>query len=348
MINNNYLSKILKFYRSNNFYWLMTVILGVALVMLSVKIIARYHHDASISSNASKSVVYSIKEGKIISPLVNNTPPSKDVAVAKTSDNTVTTPTTLAPPVEDNLPKIAVLIANVGLSATTIPAIVALPAKVTVGLSPYAPDLESLAKKLLDAKHELMMSMPLEPVNYPEDDAGPYALLTNLDSVDNLERLKYLINKVANIVGVFSMEDEKFTNNNAAITPVIQALKERNLIYAYAGAKNNVAISQTATQENFNLIVVDFTIDQNITDEYISAQLANAIDKAKKNGFATIVCRPYPISVNALTKWLETLEGNKISLTTFADIVNLSNKGKQNATTQQPAASIPQAKPAIP
>ncbi len=336
MVNNHATSKMLKFYRSNKFYWLLIIILSIALALLAVKVIKHYRHEAKAAANLGKSITYSIKDNKITSALVTtSTPEATDVA----KNSALTKPA----PIEDNLPKIAVLIANVGLSASTIPAMLALPEKVTIGLSPYAPDLEILAKKFLEAKHELMMSLPLEPVHYPEDDAGPYALITSLDAVDNLERLKYLVNKVKNVVGVFSMDDEKFTNNALAITPIMKALKERNLIYAYAGAKNNLAISQIAAQENFNLVVVDLMIDQNITDEYINAQLASAIDKAKKNGFAVIICHPYPITISALTKWLSGLESNKVSLTTFQDIVNLSSKGKTNAppTTTPTQSTIP-------
>jgi polysaccharide deacetylase 2 family uncharacterized protein YibQ len=334
-------SKFIQFIRCNFLNLLLTIILMVVLGLLARNINEKYQHNAKIAASIGQNVIYNIKEGKIVNTF--KTPkPSTTVASKASPFDAAKNQAKPKPEPDDNLPKIAVLVSDVGLSSAITALALQLPPKVTIGVSPYASDLDILAKKLLEAQHELMINIPLEPIHYPEDDAGPYALLTTLDHADNLERLKYLVGKLPAIVGVYTMNGEKFTNNATAITPIIKFLNEHNIIYAYAGLKNNVAISQVANAEKFNLVITDYTIDETITDEFIASQLAKAISKAKKDGFATIVCHPYPMSIKALAAWLDSLAANKVSLARFGDIVNLMNKEKANAINAAPA------KPAIP
>ena len=59
-------------------------------------------------------------------------------------------------------------------------AIHALPAAVTLAVSPYAPDPAEAAGRRAAAGHEILVSIPMEPEGYPLNDPGPRALLTSL------------------------------------------------------------------------------------------------------------------------------------------------------------------------
>ena len=80
---------------------------------------------------------------------------------------------------EPGLPRIGLVLAGIGLNAAeSMRAIQGLPGGVTLAISPYAapnPELLNLARQ---EGHELLLSVPLEPMGYPLNDPGEHALLT--------------------------------------------------------------------------------------------------------------------------------------------------------------------------
>jgi polysaccharide deacetylase 2 family uncharacterized protein YibQ len=323
--------------KSYYIYSLVTFLLAVTLVFLLAGGLFRYYQKDSNAQKMGKNVVYSISQDKILSasPILDVTtikasapvkavPPTNNIAKNDTNNNNPQPAAEVAP--KDNKPVVAILVTGVGLSSSSTAEVEKLPSSVTFGLSPYTPDLAILAKKLSDSKHDLFINIPLEPSNYPEDDPGPYGLLTSLTNSDNIERLHYLINKTSNIIGVYSIKGEKFTSNDNSIKSIIDELKTRNLLYVYGGDNSNVVIGQVAQNEKFNLISIDYTIDDEITEENITTQLDLALQKAKKTGFATIISHPYPISIFHLQKWIDALPNQNINVVGFGEIAQINKK----------------------
>ena len=70
-----------------------------------------------------------------------------------------------------NAPRIAIVVTGLGISALgTNDALTKLPAPVTFGFAPYGADLDRLAARARDGGHELLLQVPMEPFDYPDND----------------------------------------------------------------------------------------------------------------------------------------------------------------------------------
>src|ERR1700761_8082059 len=79
---------------------------------------------------------------------------------------------------DDGRPKIALVIGGLGLNPDqTKAAIEQLPPEVTLSFSPYAENLQAQIDHARAAGHEVMVEIPMEPLDYPDNDPGPYTLL---------------------------------------------------------------------------------------------------------------------------------------------------------------------------
>ena len=83
-----------------------------------------------------------------------------------------------------DLPRIAIVVGGLGISASgTADAFAKLPAPVTFAFAPYGGDLEKTSRKVRSPEgHEVLLQVPMEPFDYPDNDPGPQTLLTALDS----------------------------------------------------------------------------------------------------------------------------------------------------------------------
>src|SRR5690606_39296034 len=72
-------------------------------------------------------------------------------------------------------------------------------------LSPYT--------TLCRAGHEVMLDLPMEPMDYPKNDPGPKALFTHLAQQENIERLHWVLGRSVGYVGVTNFMGSRFTTS---------------------------------------------------------------------------------------------------------------------------------------
>ena len=78
-------------------------------------------------------------------------------------------------------PRVALIVAGLGVSTSaTSTAIAQLPGPVTFAFMPYGAEVERLAALARSEGHEILLQVPMEPFNYPDNDPGPQTLLTSL------------------------------------------------------------------------------------------------------------------------------------------------------------------------
>ena len=94
---------------------------------------------------------------------------------------------------DDQRPRIALLVVGLGLQADLTDAAIALPGEISLHFSAYAPDLPVWFGRARRAGHEVLLDLPMEPLDYPASDPGPRTLLAGASSEDNLQRLDWLL-----------------------------------------------------------------------------------------------------------------------------------------------------------
>jgi hypothetical protein len=87
-------------------------------------------------------------------------------------------------------PRIAIVLTGLGVGAKiTETAIAKLPGAMTLAFVPYGTDIETLIAKAREDSHEVLLQVPMEPADYPDNDPGPQTLLTSLPPEQNIDRL---------------------------------------------------------------------------------------------------------------------------------------------------------------
>lgn len=219
--------------------------------------------------------------------------------------------------------KVAVLVGGLGLSNATTERALALPANITLGFSPYAHNIPEWFAKAKASGHEVLVDVPMEPENYPTDDPGPFALLTELGAEKNMKRLNWILSRGDGYAGVYTEPDEKFTESRDGMGYIIDALRQKGKLLVYGKGYQNNAFLQLAGGKQMPLLVSDLVIDRRISANAIDGNLQKLEEMAKKNGYALGMGSPYPITIQLLEKWLTTLDQKGIQL---APVSQLQNK----------------------
>ena len=211
--------------------------------------------------------------------------------------------------------RIAILVNGLGLSEiATDQAINMLPGSVTLAYSPYGRNLEGWVRLSREAGHEVMLQIPLEPENYPDTDPGPHTLLSNLPREENLRRLQWLMSRFTGSTGVTNLMGGKFASQKQAVTPLLEEMKARGLIFLDDGTAANSGAGDVARELDVDFSVAEVVIDPTRTPDTVDEALAKLEALALENGLAIGVANSLPVTIRRISEWSRSLSNKGLVL----------------------------------
>lgn len=205
-------------------------------------------------------------------------------------------------------PRIALLISGLGMSKrATDAAISALPPQISLAFSPYGHNLQTRVDAARKAGHEVLLLVPMEPENYPKNDPGPQTLLTTLPMADNLDRLHWVMSRFAGYVGLVNDMGSRYTASEEAMTPVLEDLKARGLLFMDARSSQYSVAAKLARDLRVPRVLNNRFLDSEHTEENIRKQLKDLESVAKTYGAAAGIGSPYPLTIRLVAEWAATL-----------------------------------------
>ena len=223
----------------------------------------------------------------------------------------------------DRRPRIAVIVTNLGLSgAATEAAIQRLPGAVTLAFAPYAKELEAWITLARTAGHEVLLGLPMEPVDVPVRNLGPHTLLTSLDNAQNRARLHWMLGRVAGYVGVVNQMGSRFTASPLHVRPVLWELKERGLLFVDSRSSLRSVAARMATELGLPRVINNRFIDAEASRNAIDGRLAELERIARRSGYAVGIGQPFPVTLDRLALWTRTVEDRGFALSPVSAVAD--------------------------
>jgi polysaccharide deacetylase 2 family uncharacterized protein YibQ len=212
-------------------------------------------------------------------------------------------------------PQIAIVIGGLGISATsTADALSKLPGPVTFAFTPYGSGLDTLVARARDRGHEILLQVPMEPHDYPDNDPGPQTLLVTLSAKQNIDRLHWLFSRLQGYVGITNFMGARFTSADAAIAPVLREVARRGLIYVDDGSSPRSQAQQIAGANKVPFARADIVIDAVPGPAEIDNALKRLESAARDRGVAVGYSSALPAAIDRIAKWAKAAQGRGIVL----------------------------------
>jgi len=185
---------------------------------------------------------------------------------------------------------------------------------VTFAFAPYSGDLERLAARAREGEHEVLLQVPMEPFDYPDNDPGPQTLLTSLAANQNLDRFTWLMSRFQGYVGIANYMGARFTSTEQALAPVLREAARRGLIYVDDGSSPRSVASQLASANNLPFAKAEIALDSVPTPALIDRALAKLEALAREHGSAVGIASALPVSIERIGQWAKAVESRGILL----------------------------------
>lgn len=245
--------------------------------------------------------------------------PPKTTAATRPAPPRVAFAATL--PADDGRPRIAIVMSQIGIGAArSRHAIERLPPEITFAVAAYS---DSAAAWIRDARangHETLLSIPMEPIDYPRDDPGPKPLLIDLDDLENLRRLENALSGVSGYVGLLAHMGSRFLADPNRTRPILAATADKGLIFLDSRSGPDSAVSDLAPSVELHVALNDRFIDDIPSRDDIDKRLGELEAIAKRRGFAVGLSSPYPVTIERLRTWAASLDERGFVLTPITGV----------------------------
>jgi polysaccharide deacetylase 2 family uncharacterized protein YibQ len=223
---------------------------------------------------------------------------------------------------ESALPRVAIIIDDLGYDKWMARKFLDLDAGLSFSVLPFTPYTRTIAEAVSKNGSDLMLHLPMEPLEYPDIDPGPGALLTIMSPDQLIAQLRKNLAAVPGIKGVNNHMGSKLTRQSPQMYQIFSVLKQQGLFFVDSRSAAHTQGRSSARLFRLPFAERDVFLDHRPDPEFIRAQIKNLIEIAHKNGEAIAIAHPHKTTYRVLKETLPDLK-TQVDLVPISTLVHV-------------------------
>lgn len=241
--------------------------------------------------------------------------------------------------------KIAIIIDDMGVNHAKSREVLTLPSVLTLSFLPYADGVAEMAQEGRAKGHEIMVHIPMEPMN--EDvDPGPNALRTTMMPGELRTAIDANLAKFTDYVGINNHMGSLFTQDSYALKELMGILKDRGLFLLDSKTIGASQAYNEAKAAGVPAIERDVFLDDDPAYASVTKQIQRAEEIAHKKGMAVVIGHPKEDTIRALKEFLARADKNGIQIVPLSALVMMTEQ--ENVAQEHLPPPEPMPEPSAP
>jgi uncharacterized protein len=227
----------------------------------------------------------------------------------------VTRPTT-----PGKLPRVVIIIDDIGYDAQIAEKFIGLNTAITLSILPRSPHQREIIRMAREKGLDLMLHLPMEPMEYPAVNPGPGALLSAMTPDALIRQLNDDLDAVPYIKGVNNHMGSRMTASSDQMNQILSDLKKRDLFFIDSRTTTDTQARSSARLFQVPYAERDVFLDNVQTPEAIRRQFRLLLQKAASHGQALAIGHPHSMTLQILKEELPEIE-KKVTIVPASSMV---------------------------
>jgi polysaccharide deacetylase 2 family uncharacterized protein YibQ len=222
---------------------------------------------------------------------------------------------------DEKLPLVALIVDDLGYDKKIAKKFLALNVNLTFSILPHSPFQNEIARLASSKGIEIMLHLPMEPVEYPDVNPGPGTLLSSMSPDELIGQLEDDLNALPGITGVNNHMGSKLTAESTQMYQIFSILKQRGLFFIDSRTTSDSMGRPSARLLQIPFAERDVFIDHYLKPNFIRKQIKELIRIARSNGAAVGILHPHSTTYQILREELPELQ-NQVQLVSASKIAH--------------------------
>lgn len=241
-------------------------------------------------------------------------------------------------------PQIALIMDDVGYVMGPVKDLLALGLPVTLSILPHSPLAAKIQRMAKKQGVEVLVHLPMEPKTYPRLKPGPGALLSGQSPEDMQRIIQEDLASVASAQGANNHMGSRLTEDQAAMSQVMGALKKRGMFFVDSVTSPRSLAMRTARKAGVPTGRRHVFLDHDQSPEAIEAQIQRMFKLARRKGKIIVIAHPHPATIKALKAHARRLK-SEVEMVPVSRLILPQPATAKGALAGAPAQSRDQAAP---
>ncbi|MFC1885380.1 divergent polysaccharide deacetylase family protein [Thermodesulfobacteriota bacterium] len=203
---------------------------------------------------------------------------------------------------EKPLPRIAIIIDDIGYSRYKTRRFLSLGVPITFSILPKLEKSRDLADEIYAKGHEIMLHQPMEPHN-GRLNPGPGALYVGYEAKRIEEILDENLYTIPHALGVNNHMGSRLTECRGKMNEVLDVIEDNSLFFVDSFTSSHSIAYKEASRRHVPAAFRNIFLDNHRSEKYIIGQLRKLEGHAFKYGRAVGIGHPLPETAKALSRF---------------------------------------------
>ncbi|WP_417228085.1 divergent polysaccharide deacetylase family protein [Amphritea sp.] len=208
--------------------------------------------------------------------------------------------------------RLIIIIDDIGNSLEKGIAAINLPGPIAYSVLPHTPHSVTLAEMAFRQGKEVMLHAPM--ANAAHLRLGPGALTDSLNQTQLEQVLRSDIAAVPHVTGVNNHMGSLLTQRRQKMDWVMGVLAEQGLFFLDSRTTSQTVAWKSAYSRGIPWLMRDVFLDHEQTTAFVDKQFRYGIKLAQEQGFAVLICHPYPVTIRYLQQALPAMGEQGVQL----------------------------------
>jgi hypothetical protein len=197
-------------------------------------------------------------------------------------------------------PKVAILIDDLGYDKVLADKFLNLGACLAFSILPHSPFQNEIAEAARERGYDILLHLPMEPLEFPKVDPGPHALLMSMSTGEFIQSLTGNLNAIPQIKGVNNHMGSRLTADLNRMILLFRELKKRDLFFVDSLTTKKSKGRDAGQITSARYCTRDVFLDHIPTHDFIRRQIELLIGKATHHGAAIGIAHPHDVTFHVL------------------------------------------------
>ena len=204
-------------------------------------------------------------------------------------------------------PLVAIIIDDMGYDYSMDEAFLRLNAPLSYAFLPFAPNTEKLAGQAAADGKDVLVHIPMEPLNRSID-PGPGVLRLDMDFNTTIKTLKRDLDAVPGAIGANNHMGSGYTEDKKAMEIVLNEIRRRRMFFVDSRTSADTVAYRTARRMGIPAGWRSVFLDHTPAKKAVKHELYRLVNLARQNGRAIAIGHPVKVTLQVLYRELPGIQ----------------------------------------